>query len=253
MILFLRTLPFLVGALQAFAFLYQSKFVYTYPWLVLLGILFVPISATLITWKKIPYRDLLQKMLPTYVTLACLAFGLLLVEGAWQFWLLAGCAIAVSCISLELLFLLQYDPAAYPVHGISRVNVGYVPIAVWYAASTSIGMITFLHTDPRWHLALMSVLGALLFRSTGHEDATSTQTTQWTLFGALIGVEVGIIGIFLPIPMQTQGLLAAILLSAVLRSRRYLYAPQPSKMVAYIESSAAVIVFIVMLTTTTWI
>ncbi len=252
MILFLRLLPFLVGLLQLVTFRSQALEPSAFPWIAAIGWLAVPVAAVVISWRHIGWSDLMRKMMPTYVTLACLVFALLLVEGAWQFWLLAGLAALISFVSLELVFLMSYDLVAYPVQGISRVNVGYVPIAIWYAASTSVGLMTFIHTDAIWHIALMATLGAVLFRTTGHPDATASQQRVWTALGILVGIEVGLLGVFLPVGMQPQGLIAAVLFSAALRARRYVHDPKPSLRIAYIEGAAAMIVFVVALASAKW-
>ena len=253
MILLVRLLPLLVGLFEVAAFWEQSRASSSYPWIVLVGWAAVPLAALIIGWKRVSWQEVVNKMAPTFVTLACLGFGLLLVEGTWQFWLLASLAGLIAFISLELLFLLAYDPAAYPVQGLSRVNVGYVPIAVWYAASTSSGLLMFLHIDIIWHIALMSVLGAILFRTTGHPDATREQDRLWTFLGVLVGFEVGALGVFLPLGMQAQGLIAAVMFAAALRARRYLYQPVPGKRLAYAEVASAVVVFLLALVTSKWI
>lgn len=252
MILLLRSLPFLIGVMQLLFFRVQILESSTFPWIAVVGWILVPVAAIAISWGRISFSDLMHKMTPTFVTLACMVFGLLLVEGSWQFWLLASLASIVTFTSLELVFLLSYDPAAYPVHGISRVNVGYVPLAIWYATSTSVGVMTFIHMPAIWHLVLMACLGAILFRTTGHPDATAVQMRTWTILGTLVGVEVGLLGIFLPVGMQAQGLFAAVLFSAALRTRRYLYDPKPSNMIAYIEGAAAMSIFVIALSTAQW-
>lgn len=252
MILLLRLLPFLVGVTQIIFFRLQILESSTFPWIALFGWILVPAASVAISWGRISFSDLMQKMTPTFVTLGCMVFGLLLVEGSWQFWLLTALASIVTFTSLELVFLLSYDPAAYPVHGISRVNIGYVPLAIWYATSTSVGIMTFIHTPAVWHLVLMACLGAILFRTTGHPDATAMQIRTWTTLGMLVGAEVGLLGIFLPVGMQAQGLFAAILFSAALRARRYLYDPKPSNMVSYVEGAAALSIFVVALSTAKW-
>lgn len=253
MTIFFRFLPFLVALLQVGIFYGQISHPLSYPWLVLIGVIALPVASFAISWKRLAWRDMLSRMVPSFILLASLAFSLLLVEGALAVWTVIVLA-SVSCYaSLELLFLLVYHPSRYPVNGLSRVNIAYVPIAIWYAAATSSGLLVFLMMDRVWHVLFMVVLGALLFRTTGHTEASMVEKTVWTILGALIGAHVGLLGILLPVSMPVQGLIAAFLLSGSLRTRRYIYEPKPSGQQAWIEALSAVAAFVVVLSTTKWL
>src|SRR3989344_9241878 len=128
MILFIRSIPLLVGLLQVLVFFFQRSHPEWYPWIVLVGLALMPVASLAIAWRKIRLPDFLEKMAPTFLLLASLAFGLLLAEGQWALWTLTLCAALGSFISLELLFLLIYHPSAYPVNGLSRINIAYVPL-----------------------------------------------------------------------------------------------------------------------------
>jgi hypothetical protein len=253
MILFLRFLPLLVAILEGLVFWAQLQEPLLYPWVVGIGILALPAATIAISWKRLPLRDAFERMLPSFVLLLALAFALLLVEGQLGMWAVILVAVVSSFISLELLFLLVYDAPRYPVNGISRANIAYVPIAVWYAASTSVGLLVFLHTPPTWHVALMVVLGAVLFRTTGHSGASLHEKAVWSLLGAIIGAHVGLLGIMLPVSMPMHGLIAAFIVSVTLRARRYLYAPHPSNRQAWIEGIASILLFIGSLATAKWL
>lgn len=253
MTIFLRFLPFLIALLQASVFYLQITKPLSYPFLVLLGVLALPIASFAISWKRISLRDMLGRMLPSFVLLGTLAFALLLSEGIYAISLIIALASIASFVSLELLFLFIYHPSRYPVSGISRVNIAYVPISVWYVAATSNGLLVFLHMEKIWHVFIMLALGAVLFRTTGHEGASAPEKTLWTFLGALIGAQVGLLGVILPVSMQVQGIIAAFLLCASLRARRYLYDPKPSLKQAWIEGMSATVAFVVVLSTAKWL
>lgn len=253
MIVFLRLLPLGVAALQIAAFVYQVRQPLSYPWVVLFGVAALPAASFAIGWSRVRMRDVVGRMLPSFVLLASLGFALLLAEGRWAVWTIILLASATCFISLELLFLLAYDPPRYPVNGLSRVNIAYVPIAVWYAAATSSGLLVFLHMEKVWHVVFMTLLGAVLFHTTDHQDVTFRGRTLWTLLGALVGLHAGLLGVLLPLSMPMQGIIAAFMLSASLRVRRYLYDPKPSVKQAWVEGVAAASAFVAVLTSAKWL
>lgn len=252
MILLLRLVPIAVGILEAVVFWQQRQFPTTYPWILLIGILALPIGAIVITWGHVRFGDLVEKMAPTFLLITTLAFALLLIEGVWPFALLVSFATISSMLSLEVVFLMVHHPSAYPVNGISRVNIGYVPLIVWYAVATSSGLLTFLHIDRLWHLAICTALGLILFRTTGHPGATEKQNRVWVLVGACVGIEVGLLGLLLPLSMPMQGIVAAVIFCGVLRMRRYLYDPKPSARTGWSEAVALLLLSVVSLSTAKW-
>ncbi len=253
MILLFRSLPIAIALLNAFLFWIQTKQPGTYPTFVLIVALSVPVASLVLSFKKLRVADLVEKMLPTYVLLASLAFGLLLAEGPVAIGTIIALAAAASFVSLELLFLLIYHPSAYPVNGLSRVNIAYVPLAVWYAASTSSGLRIFLHVSPWIHIAILTALGAILFRTTNHPGASARQNAVWSAIGLLVGAEIGWIGLLLPVSMGMQGILAALLCTAALRARRYLYDPKPSRRLAWSEAMALLVLLAAALGTAKWL
>jgi len=253
MILFIRLIPFVVGMIQAVLFWQQWLHPTWYPWVLCIGLAALPIGAIILSWGRIGFRDLMEKIMPTFLLLVALAFALLLVEGTWHVLIVTTIAALASTLSLELFFLMAHYPAAYPVNGISRVNIGYVPMIVWYAVSTSMGLMTFVHSDRTWHVLLCAVLGVLLFRATGHPGATPQQNRVWMIVGVCVGLEVGLLGIFMPVSMAVQGLVASVIFCGVLRMRRYVYDPKPSVRMAWSEALALIIVCLVSLTTAKWL
>lgn len=253
MILFLRSLPFLVAVLEGAVFYQQIRHPLDYPWIVAIGVVALPAASIAMTFRRVRFFDMLEKMTPSFALLASLAFGLLLAETPVAYGVIIALAAVATFVSLELLFVLTFDPSRYPVNALSRVNIGYVPLAIWYAAATSAGLLIFLHVNKVWHLALLTVLGAMLFRTTGHPGATRQQNAIWTALGALIGLHVGLLGLFLPVGMPVHGFIATIILCSALRVRRYMYDPKPSRRQAWVEAIAAMVAIIAVLTTAKWL
>ncbi len=253
MFLLLRLLPYVVGIAQVWLLLTQTAQPHMYPWIVGIGVLLVPGASLLIGWKQVRARDAIEKMMPTFLLILSIGFGVLLLESRVSIWTAALLAGIASTISLELLFLLARHPSAYPVNGLSHVNIAYVPLGIWYAAYAASGLMIFLHTSQLWYVGIIGILGALLFRTTGHPGASKDQDMVWMVIGGLIGLEVGWIGTLLPLSMSMQGLVAALVVCAVLRVRRYVYKPVPSSRVAWSETIVAVILFIGGIVSAKWL
>lgn len=252
MMLFLRLLPFAVGLMQALTFWIQLEQPLRYPWIVLAGFVCLPATAFGLAWRRISLIDVLKKMTPSFLLLATLAFALLLAEGTMARTLLIVLAAAVSCISLEFLFLLAYQPMRYPVNGLSRLNLAYVPLTVWYLAATSAGLLAFVHADRVMLVLVFVAMSALLFYTTGHPGANMQQHLSWIVVGAIVGLHVGLLAIFLPINMAAQGMMAALLISGALRVRRYVHAPFLSRRQAWIEGGAACAALTLIMSTAKW-
>lgn len=253
MIILRRALPLVTALVIGVAFFEQFHHPLSYPWIVILAVAALPVAAVGIAWGKIRMLDLIEKMLPAFLLIVSLAFALLFTETALALDLMIGIATAASYISLELLFTLAFDPARYPVSGLSRVGIAYVPAIMWYAASTSVGLLVFLHSDRLWHVLLLVVLGIILFRTTGHPGASWKENAVWGIVGGLVGAHVGFLGLLLPVSMPVHGMVAAILISAPLRARRYKYGPSLSSRQAWIEGGLAMIALIAVLATSMWI
>jgi hypothetical protein len=249
----LRILPFLIALCEAAVFTEQLRHPLSYPWLVLIGVCALPLASLTISWGRVRFLDMLEKMTPTFVLIACLAFALLLAEGRGPQAAIVIIASLATLASLELLFLLAFNPARYPVHGLSRVNIAYVPIAIWYAASTSSGLLTFLQMSRIIHVLILVALGAVLFRTTGHPQSSRRENTVWSFVGAIVGANVGMLGLLLPLSMPMQGIVAVVFLCAVLRARRYKYDPKPPKRQAWTEAVVAIATFTILLITAKWL
>jgi len=248
-----RLLPMFTAALVAASFYAQFSYPFDFPYWAAAGVVCLPLSAFLIARRRVAYADLAEKMLPTLLLIVSLAFSMLLSEGALSMWLIIVLAAVATYLSLELLFFLAFMPSRYPVNGLSRVNIAYVPLTVWYAVATSTGLITFLHSPVWFHVAGMILLGIVIFRTTGHPEATPEQNRRWMLVGAFAGLHLGLLGIILPVSMTAQGMVGMILFSAILRMRRYLYNPMPGRRQAIAEAVAAIVILGVALGTTRWL
>jgi len=248
-----RLLPMFTAALVAGAFYAQFSRPFDFPYWAAVGVVCVPAAAFLIARRRVAYADMAEKMLPTLLLVAALAFAMLLSEGALSMWLIILLAGTGTYLSLELLFFLAFMPSRYPVNGLSRVNIAYVPLTVWYAVATSTGLMTFLHSPAWLHVAGMVLLGVIIFRTTGHPEATIEQNRRWMLVGAFTGLHLGLLGMVLPVSMTAQGALGMLLFSAILRMRRYLYHPLPGRRQAFAEAIAALVILGVTLGTARWL
>jgi len=253
MIFFYRLMPFCGAITVAMVLWLQIRYPFQYPWIALLGPLAVAVISIFMAKGRVRFFDFLEKMLPTYIFLAALVFALLLSEGAAERWVIIVLGTLASYFSLELLFLLAFTPPRYPVHGLSRVNIAYVPFILFYATATSVGLMTFIHISFWIHVALMAILGLVLFRTTGHPEATREQNRRWMLIGMIVGLHLGFMGAMLPLTMYAQGAIAMLMFSILLRLRRYLYHPLPGKKQAWLEGVAAAILLVVILSTTRWL
>ena len=253
MLLVLRLLPYISAGVIGFLFWSQRQQPSMYPWICGLSLVMFGISVLGIAWKRLTLVELMEKMFPSFLLLIALSFGLVLVETDLSLWVIYLLSSVVSALSLELLFLDCFQRERYPVNGLSRLNIALVPLIVWYAVSTSTGLLTFLHAPHGIHVLMCWILGVVLYRTTGHPGATPVQNRLWMLIGLLIGVHVGWLGLHLPVSMPMQGTVAAVLCSAGLRMRRYVYQPKPSMHIAWSEGIGALVLFIIAISTAKWL
>ncbi|MDD5438387.1 MAG: hypothetical protein PHC70_04560 [Patescibacteria group bacterium] len=249
----LRLFPSLAALIIGLTFYWQLEQPQAYPWIALIGVAAVVAAIIAIGRRRNKLADLVEKMLPTVLLLISLVFGMLLAEGFWARLAIVFFATVATFLSLELLFLLSFMPSRYPMSGLSHVNIGYVPLIIWYTVANSVGLITFLHSPDWIHVVVMTLLSAVLFRTTGHPGATNEQNRLWTLVGGLTGFHLGLLGVILPMSMAGQATLGMIIFCAILRLRRYLYHPLPSRRQAWLESVAAVAFLVIVMGTARWL
>ncbi len=253
MILFRRFLPFLSALICGVAFYVQSLHPSWYPELAVIPAIVGILATVVIAWKHMEWKDVLEKMSPMWIFLCAVGFAQLLLESP-----VAHLSVAIgggvgALIGLELLFLYTHDPVAYPMHGLSYFNIALVPAIMYLALSTSWGIWVFVHSPAIWHIVLGAILGAVLFRTTGHPGATVEQNRVWMIVGLLTGIELSWIMLHLPFGMPMQGAIAAVISTAVLRVRRYLYEPRPPKLLERFEIAGVFVSLIVICSTAKWI
>ena len=224
-----------------------------YPWFAILGAVTVPAAALLMAHRRVRLDDLAEKMLPTALLILAVVFAALLAEGQILRIVLVAVGTIGSFLSLELLFLYTFMPSRYPVNGLSRVNIAYVPLTVFFATATSVGLMTFLHSSSLLHIVGMVFLGLALFRTTGHPDATREQNNRWMLVGGITGLHLGLLGTVLPISMNAQGAIAMLVFCGILRTRRYLYQPYPGKFQTWTELALGTFLLVSITVTARWL
>lgn len=247
-----RFLPALTG-LAAFVLLtwqnFQASF---YPWLFLASLIVFAFACGFLTWNRIGWKETVGKMLPPFLTLGLLGFCYLIANTDTERWILSLLFVGLSWFALELLFLFVYFPVRYPVHGLSRLNVGIVPVSAFLFVATLNGLSIFLR-PPAWTVLLGSVLfGFILFFFTAHSSASDRHTFRWACLGALVGLHVGVLELLLPVSMMVHGALSALFFGFAVRLRRYAHAPHPSVRSAWSESVLALAVFTLVLGTAKW-
>jgi hypothetical protein len=253
MLLFLRFLPFIVAVLGTLLFRWQSLSVDTYPWLTVAAVAMFGCAGYLIGRRRIEMKELVGKLLVPALALITLAYGLLLAEGLIATFAIPLLVSVIVFASLELTFLLAYLPARYPVNGLSRFGLSLVPLTLWIAQSTSVGLSVFIRISQFVPIAVMSFVMALLFWFTSYRGVGDEHRKRWTAIGAWLGLQLGLLAVFLPVNLSVQGALAAICGSLVLRCRRYGIAPRKSARTVWTEVLLAVALLIMVLYTARWV
>ncbi|KAA0205892.1 hypothetical protein EDM68_04025 [Candidatus Uhrbacteria bacterium] len=250
--LFIRLLPWLVGVAGFAAAEWTWRHPNDYPW-ALVGVLAAyAASAITLGWKRLSTRDLSAKMLTPAVTFVALALASLLAEQPGERLALTLLLAIVPGYALELLFLLAHQPTRYPVNGLSRLNLALVPLAAFCFAVGLVGMQIFIQL-PKWiTLGAFTGVGALLSFLTEHPSVERAVRVRWTAFGALLGLQVGMLAIVLPVGLEVIGALAAIAFAWPLRARRYGYEPKPPRSLAVAESAGAMVLFLAILLVSRW-
>lgn len=249
----LRLLP-VISAILAFGLVYWQwlhPLIYPQP---LVWFFVWYIFATLaLVWKRLSWKDALEKLVPSVIALCCVGLGFLMVESGYGRVFLTMFFVGIPYMVLELLFLLLYAPARYPVNGLSRFNIALVPISTVLFGSAFQGLIVGLRA-PWWMvMGAFVFFGVAFFFFTAHPTAHHTHRLRWGVLGGWAGLHVAILELVLPLSVFTQGALAALLIFVPLRLRRYAYGPQPSHRVAWSEAVLAGICFFTILWTARWI
>jgi hypothetical protein len=256
--LILRCLPWLVGALGFVALEWTWRDANVYPWPLVAPWVALVLSALLIGWRKVSIGELVEKMTMPAIAYAALGLACLLVEQPFEQILFTALGVGIPLLSLELLFLYAYQPTRYPVNAISRLNLALVPLTAYFLAIGLIGLQIFL-TDPAWEqiadpitFGIFAALGAILALITCHPTSDRWHRTRWAIFGALLGLQIGILCAIMPVALPVIGCVAALGLAAPLRARRYGHDPKPPTKLAWAEGTMAFVFFITLLLVSRW-
>lgn len=251
--LILRALPLATATLGGTLGYLQFTFPLWYPWPLLALFLTFTLAAFLFAKEnKGVWMQTMTQMIPPAFFLLALGVSFLLVESIFVKWLITTLLFLTPLMSLELLYLAYFETFHYPVNGISRLNIAYIPAIAFLMAVSFNGLYVFLRLSSLYGLISFPIIIATLYFVTSHPTADVRHNTRWSMLGAMLGLQVAILVFILPVPLAVQGALAAILVSVPLRIRRYAYAPTPSKRHAWIEGSLAMIFFLTILLISPW-
>lgn len=237
MFLFVRSLPLLTALLVVFVGKWQFEWWQSYPWLFACSSIVFFVSAFFIGYRRLAWREW-TKLVPSYLTFLIAGGAALLVESGTQQWLMMVVMAGISYIALELLFLLSYEPAKYPIHGLSRFNLAIIPLGVFFLSLLLSGLQVFLRF-PYWLTPILCVIyGIISFASTSHHAAEPDQERRWAMIGGFVGLHVGLLAMVLPLDVVSTGVICALLFALPLRARRYSHEPKPKYRQAVSESFA---------------
>jgi hypothetical protein len=250
--LLVRGLPLFIGLAVFAACQWQWRDASIYPWPLVAALIAYAIAAGFISYRRLPIEELVSKMVPGVIVLFSMGFAFLLVEAPESRVALSLLMAGSAGVSLEMLWLLVFDPARYPVHGLSRLNVAFMPLAAFFTCLGLTGLGYFIRT-PEWITPLtMATLGALAFVLTSPHTHGRTHRARWGILGAAIGLQVGILALILPVSIVVQGSLAAILIAIPLRIRRYSTGAIPRRVTAWSEGVSVTVLFLTVLLVSRW-
>lgn len=254
MILLLRLAPMLAGFAIYGLFEWQWTHPLFFPWPLLGAMTVYLLIAGRMAFGLKDRWGMVWKMIPGLLLLgSAMVCALLFEEAFLQHGLSFFVAIA-AYLSLELSFLVAYDPSRYPVHGLTYLDVGVIPLTNALLVWGMVGVRTFQKFMlPFWiPVVVLSFVNMIGFIATSHPDASRAQRRAWAFFGAAIGAALGGLVLFLPLTMPAQALLAALLVAAPLRLRRYAFSPHPPRAMAWFEGVAFFVLFFGLLLLSPW-
>ncbi len=253
-ILLLRFLPLLSGLAVYGLVSWQWQHPLTYPW-ACVGAFVVVIAAVGLLLRDRPDRwSLGITVTPTVLFLFAVSLAALMVERPWLQAGLSGTAGFVVYLVLELLFFHLYLPARYPVHGLTYLQTGLIPlINAFFAWGIAGAMIFARNATPLWLIApAFALVNALLFWVTSLSDNTAWSRRAWTFFGGATGLLIGFLVLFIPLGIPGQALLAGLLSVLPLRSRRYTVHPRPVFWAMMLEIVAFCLLFLAVVFLSRW-
>lgn len=250
--LLLRLLPWISGIGMAFALWMQWREPLLYPVPLLGGLILFLLSTGLLLWRRISIAGFFERVVPPFSLLFAIGIGFLMIEDPLQRLFFSCVAVLTVTISLEMLFYFLFDPKRYPVNALSHMALASVPLTAYALAAGLSGLVVFIHL-PGWiPFLLLGIYGLAAYWTTEHPVADMASRRRWRILGLIIGLQVALFGLLLPLEVWTQGLLAALLFAAPLRIRRYAFPPAPSSRIALFETICVVLFFGALLLTARW-
>ncbi len=250
--LLLRLLPWISGVVMAFALWLQWQEPLLYPMPLLGGFAVFLVSATLLLWKRVSLGGFLERIVPPFALLFAIGVGFLMIEDPLQRLFFSCVAVLAVTISLEMIFYFLFNSKHYPVNALSHMALASVPLTAYALTAGLAGLTVFVHL-PRWiPFLLLGLYGLAAYWTTEHPVADRANRRRWRVIGVVIGLQVALFGLLLPLEVWTQGLVAALLFAAPLRIRRYAFPPAPSTRTAMVEAVCVAIFFSAVLLTARW-
>ncbi len=214
------------------------------------GVFFL--ASVLLLWRRTSFVGFFERVAPPMMLLFAIALALLMAEESVQHLILSILAVLTVVVSLEMLFYFLFDPKRYPVNALSHMALAIVPLTAYAFAVGLSGLRVFVQL-PGWIPCLIfGVYGIVAYWTTEHPVADRASRHRWRVLGAIIGLQVALFGLLLPLEVWTQGLLAALLFAIPLRIRRYAFPPTPSHRLALAETLFVVVFFVTLLLTARW-
>ncbi|MFA5129934.1 MAG: hypothetical protein WC477_03360 [Patescibacteria group bacterium] len=252
MAFFFQFLPLLCAIANAGLFFFQVQSPNSYPWMIVFPPILTFGAMILMVWRKRRNISEWRAMIPLIFTLSASGYALLLSEGIVSHWIIpifVGCA---TWYLLHLMFVSIFLPARYPVNGISHANLALVPVALWFTAYTSYGLMVFINVSRLIPPGVMTLSCFLLFYGTSYASGATASRWRWTLIGTWIGLQIGILINAMPSSMETIGALAALCGGYALRVRRYGIFPLIPKRMMLIEALSAGGLLVLILALAAW-
>ncbi len=250
--LLLRLLPWIAGVGMASALLVQWREPLLYPLPLLCGALLFVASAVLLLWRRVSLVGFFERVVPPFFLLFGIGVGFLMIEDPLQRWFFSAVAVLAVTISLEMMFYFLFNPKQYPVNALSHMALASVPLTA-YALTAGLAGLTVFVQLPRWiPFCVLGFYGLVAYWTTEHPVADLANRRRWRFIGTVIGLQVALFSLLLPLEVWTQGLVAALLFAAPLRIRRYAFPPAPPIRMAVAEGLCAVLFFGALLLTARW-
>lgn len=247
-----RSIPWAAAVILTGAMEWFVRNPLSYPWPQLAGLAVFLFSFVALAYKRMVLMDAVGYGLPSTLTLVGLGGALLLADSSWERMIYSAAFVGIPLLVLELLYMLTSDPVRYPVNALSRINIALAPLAIFSMTESLVGVYVFAPL-PWWCLLLvLCLVSAIFVFATSHPTADKRHRIRWTVIGAVIGLHAAVLGMILPVGMTVSGTLAAFLLAFPLRTRRYAFAPVPSRAHAWTEGALGSALVMALLLSARW-